>query len=244
MISPPSIPRLRQRTPAVPGDPSRLRATGGRLCSVTLLVGLLAASLAAGSANGADGRQPVATPGSEAICSTGRLRIGDIPDLAEPWRITVEADRSLAVEWRPDAVLIAADLSCGFLADEPRVRTSFYSAAAKGTWDPETAQIRPLDPGDPEPKELPADTVSFDVIQRALLGMGLSETDEIGASGITIHLNTADLPFGPAAIPPETTVVHLTIGNAGATRDVYIDAVTGDTYDYDQETSNGAPGSR
>ena len=175
---------------------------------------------------------PPASPGSDAICATGRLRIGDIPRLAEPWRITVEADRSLAVEWRPDAVLIATDVSCGFLLDEPRVRTSFYSAAAKGLWDPETAQTQPLDPGDPEPKELPAGTVDFQVIQRALLGLGLTGDDEIGASGLTIRLNTAELPFGPAEIPPETTVVHLTVGDGGATRDVYIDAGTGRTYGY------------
>ncbi len=222
--------------------PSPSRSNGGWLGAMLLVITLTASTLVGATSGAAGSRLSPATPDSEAICATGRLHIADLPALAEPWRITVEADRSLAVEWRPDAVLIATDLSCGFLVDEPRVRTSFYSADAKGVWDPETAQTRPLDPGDPEPKELPADSVSFDTMRQALLGLGLQETDEIGASGITIQLNTEGLPFGPVGVPPETTVVHLTVGDGGATRDVYIDAVSGRTYGYGQGVNGGRPG--
>ncbi len=172
------------------------------------------------------------------ICATGRLHIGDIPKLEAPWRITVEADRSLAVEWRPDAVLIATDVSCGFLANEPRVRTTFYSADAKGIWDPETASVRPLDPGDPEPKELPSSNVSFDIVHGAMASLGIEDDEQVGASGITIRLNTADPQFGPASIPAETIVLHLTVGTGGATRDVYVDAVTGNTFTFEEGTRN------
>lgn len=220
------------------------RGAGGWFRLAILLAVLVGLPVIAPAVIAAGVQSPPSTPGAGAICETGRLHVGDIPDLADPWRITVEADRSLAIEWRSDAVLVATEVSCGFLADEPRVRTGFYSPAAKGLWDPETAQVRPLDPGDPEPRELPADNVSFDVIERAMLGLGLKPTDEIGASGITIQLNTAGLPFGPSAIPPETTVVHLTVGEAGAARDVYIDAVTGDVYTFDQEARDGDPAVR
>lgn len=181
---------------------------------------------------------PPSTPGGAGICATGRLHIGDIPKLAEPWRITIEADRSLAIEWRPDAVLVATDLSCGFLADEPRVRTTFYSADANGIWDPETAMVRPLDPGDPEPKELPSGEVSFDVVHDAMSRLEIADDEEVGASGITIRLNTADPQFGPTSIPAETIVLHLTVGSGGATRDVYVDAVTGATFDYEEGVRN------
>lgn len=209
---------------------------------IALMVALTAWSATAGSA-GAGESGPPATPSVEGICATGRLNVGDIRGLADPWRITVEADRSLAIEWRPDAVLIATDLSCGFMLDEPRVRTSFYSADANGVWDPETADTQPLDPGAAEPKEIPSADVSFDVIHEALLGLGLEDGDEIGATGITIRLNTAEPPFGPRAIPAETVVVHLTVGSDGATRDIFVDAVTGQTYDYAEEIGHVRTGS-
>ena len=200
---------------------------------LVLLLLLLVSPAVAASAQPGDGPPP-GTPREEAICATGRLHIGDLPDLAEPWRITVEADRSLAVEWRPDAVLISTALSCGFLADEPRVRTTFYSADAKGIWDPETATIRPLDPGDPEPKELPSGDVSFDIVHDAMATLGIGDDEEVGASGITVRLNTTDPQFGPTSIPAETIVMHLTVGTAGATRDVYVDAVTGETFAFEE----------
>lgn len=203
---------------------------------VALLV-LLVTPVQLTAAQPTAGQLPGTPPGG-GICATGRLHIGDIPELADPWRITVEADRSLAVEWRPDAVLISTDVGCGFLPNEPRVRTTFYSADANGLWDPETATIRPLDPGNPAPKELPASDVSFDVIHGATQSLGIDENEEIGASGLTIRLNTADQPFGPPSVPVETTVVHLTVGTGGATRDVYIDAATGDTFDFQEGTGH------
>ncbi len=212
------------------------RPTGSfRLLTLLALLALLVGPLQRTSAQ-PDNGPPPATPRDQGICATGRLHVADIPRLAEPWRITVEADRSLAVEWRPDAVLVATDLSCGFIVDEPRVRTTFYSADAKGIWDPETATIRPLDPGDPEPKELPSTNVSFDVVHDAMQALGIGEDEEIGASGITIRLNTADPQFGPPSVPAETIVVHLTVGSGGATRDVYVDAETGKTFDYGEGT--------
>ena len=202
--------------------------------SVALLLLLVTSPTVVASAQPGDGPPP-STPGDTGICATGRLHIGDIPKLAEPWRITIEADRSLAVEWRPDAVLISTDLSCGFLAGEPRVRTTFYSADAKGVWDPETATLRPLDPGDPEPK-LPSGNVSFDVVHDAMATLGIRDDEEVGASGITIRLNSADPQFGPTSIPAETIVLHLTVGTGGATRDVYVDAVTGTTFTFEEGT--------
>lgn len=204
-----------------------------RLLTLLALLALLGGPAQRTSAQ-PDGAPPPATPGGQGICATGRLHIADIPRLADPWRITVEADQSLAVEWRPDAVLVATDLSCGFILDEPRVRTTFYSADAKGIWDPETATVRPLDPGDPEPKELPSANVSFEVVHDAMMALGVGEDEEIGASGITIRLNTADPQFGPPSVPVETIVVHLTVGSGGATRDVYVDAETGTTFDYEE----------
>ena len=206
-----------------------------RLLTILALLALLWGPVQGTSAR-AGGGPPPATPPGQQICATGRLHIADIPRLADPWRITVEADQSLAVEWRPDAVLVATEVSCGFIADEPRVRTTFYSADAKGIWDPETATIRPLDPGDPEPKELPSAKVSFKVIHEAMRTLGIGEDEEIGASGITIRLNTADPQFGPPSVPAETIVVHLTVGSGGATRDVYVDAETGNTFDYGEGT--------
>ena len=212
------------------------RATGSsRLLTLLALLALLWGPVQWTSAQ-PDGGPPPATPPGQQICATGRLHIADIPRLAEPWRITVEADQSLAVEWRPDAVLVATDLSCGFIVDEPRVRTTFYSADAKGIWDPETATVRPLDPGAPEPKEVPSGNVSFEVVHDAILALGIGEDEEIGASGITIRLNTANPQFGPPSVPAETIVVHLTVGSGGATRDVYVDAETGNTFDYGEGT--------
>lgn len=224
---------LRQVVPSAGGrDSERWSAAAWWLALMLLLA--VSPGVAVADQPG-DGPSP-ATPGEAGICATGRLHIGDLPKLAEPWRITVEADRSLAVEWRPDAVLIATDLSCGFLADEPRVRTTFYSADANGIWDPETATIRPLDPGDPEPKELPSGNVSFDVVHDAMAALGIGDDEEVGASGITIRLNTADPQFGPTSIPAETIVMHLTIGTSGAARDVYVDAITGDTFSFEEGT--------
>ncbi len=208
-----------------------------------VLVTVILLCLGAIGSAGAAGVEPAGSPSSDGICATGRLHVGDVPDLAEPWRITVEADQSLAVEWRPDAVLIATDLSCGFMVDEPRVRTSFFSADANGVWNPETADVEPLDPGAPEPKEVPSDEVSFEKVYEALRDLGLEDGAEIGASGITIRLNTAEPPFGPSTIPAETVVVHLTVGTDGATRDVFIDAATGRTYDYSEEIGHVRPGS-
>ena len=66
--------------------------------------------------------------------------------------------------------------------------------------------------------------------------LGIGDEEEVGASGITIRLNTADPPFGPASIPAETIVLHLTVGTGGATRDIYVDAVTGKTFTFEEGT--------
>lgn len=190
------------------------------------------------------GPPPPGTPDPGAICATGRLHVGALPELDDAWRITVDADREGALDWRPDAVLVTTEIGCGFLTGEPRIRTTFYSADARGLWDPETAQIRPLDPGDPEPRGFTSDDVDFGVIRDALNGLGLGDETEIGASGITIRLNTANPPFGPASVPPETTVVHVTVGSGGATRDIYIDALTGQTFSFDEESHGDDPHDR
>ncbi len=201
--------------------------------ALALLVGLAAPITSTVVRAGSD--VPVSTPGAAGICESGRLHVGQIPELAGPWAITIEADRSLAVEWRPDAVLVTTDLGCGFRADQPRIRTTFFSADARGLWDPETAQLRPLDPGDPAPKELPAANVDWDVVHDTIVGLGFTDDDQIGASGITVRLRTDQARFGPDSIPSETVVVHLTIGDGAATRDVYLDGVTGETYSFNAD---------
>ncbi|HEV2527579.1 MAG TPA: hypothetical protein VGT61_03880 [Thermomicrobiales bacterium] len=209
----------------------RLRVVRTGLVLVLMMVAfasLTARDLRAGS-------EDPSTPAVSEVCATGRLHIGQIPDLDAPWSITVEADRSLAVEWRPDAVLVATDLGCGFLTDQPRIRTTFYSADARGLWDPETAQLRPLDPGAPAPKELPAGVVDWPTVYAAIIGLGFSDDDQVGASGITVRLKTNEAHFGPDTIPAETVVVHLTVGDGAATSDVYVDAETGETFSFNPD---------
>ena len=185
----------------------------------------------------ADAAQPTASPsGTADICASGRLRIGNVPALQDAWRISVQADTQGAQQWQGDAVLVSANVTCGFLADEARIRTLFYSASAHGTWDPETDRFQPLDPGDPDPKELPADKVSFPMLYQALIGLGLTDDDLVGASGMTVRLNSYAPQFGPTNVPDETPLVHLTVGDGAATQDVYIDAQSGRTFSFDQSS--------
>ena len=213
--------------------PSHDRFAVRRMVVCTLLFAVFVGARLAGAPD-AHALQPAASPsGATDICASGRLRIGNLPTLQDAWRISVQADTQGAREWQDDAVLISASVTCGFLADEARIRTMFYSASAHGTWDPETDRFQPLDPGDPDPKALPADKVSFSMLYQALTGLGLTDDDLVGASGMTVRLNSYDPPFGPASVPDETPLVHLTVGDGAATQDVYIDAESGRTFTFD-----------
>lgn len=215
--------------------------TSWRLKHVLLIANLLLAltvSAVGADATVARGDSPTPTADAETSpelarpCPNGRIRIRDLEEVDRVWTIAVEADTGIATEWREDAVLVSADVTCEFLAPEIRVRTVFYSAAARAFYEPETGRERPLDPGEPDLRALPAAMVSFGVLEEALEGEGIAPDDVISASGISIRYNTADDRFGPEAIPLDTVVFHVTIGGTLDARDYYVDAATGEVYHF------------
>lgn len=173
---------------------------------------------------------PDATPESpKLMCASGRLTVADLALADQVWAIAIDADSGLATEWREDAVLVGADVTCGFLNPEIRVRTMFYSASARSTYEPESGEGTLLDPGAPDPRVIRATDVSFEILADVLEVAGYDGSSEIGPAGITVRLNSESELFGPPTIPLEATVLHVTMGSGLDARDLFV-TTSGELY--------------
>lgn len=158
-------------------------------------------------------------------CRDGRLVIGRLDDVQDDWDQGVASATEQAQQWQRDARLVEARLACGFLNAGTVVKATFYSDTVRTLFFSYTGETQPVDPGVPAPPRLFSETVTFSDLKATLVDTGFSETAEVHpSSGVNVRYNGTTTPFGPAAAPAETIILHLILVQDGMVQDVFVDA--------------------
>jgi hypothetical protein len=173
------------------------------------------------------------TSGTRAVCTDGRLIIGDLPQMDLDWRAGIEAATAKAVAWQADARLTKLRVGCQLFESGFRWQATFYSEQAQTFYASDTGETEPAEVAPADVPTLPIDQISFGLLRRSLAKAGYEDQDVISAStGVDLRFNTAALPFGPPAAPRDVLIYHVAIERRGETRDVFVDGTDGSVYRY------------
>lgn len=166
-------------------------------------------------------------------CSSGKLSIGDLPEIDQAWRAGIEEATTKATEWQQDAVLSNLRVVCQIFETEFRWQATFYSQSAQAFFSSDTGEVTPAGIEENKVPRLPVQQLSFVLLHDALAGAGYGDEIEVSpSSGVDIRLNTAEAPFGPPEAPDNVILYHVAIERLGEVRDVFVDGQTGTIYLY------------
>ncbi len=158
-------------------------------------------------------------------CATGRLAVGDIPDLDEAWRDGLAAAEERARAWRIDASLVSLRVGCEPLEADFRWQGTFYSDSAQSFFRSDSGQTEPAEVDPASVLGLPRDQISFLELHRALARAGYGDDTFLGATGgISVRLNAAGDRFGPEETP-EGVVYHVAAVDGRDVLDLFVSGV-------------------
>ncbi|MCC6790314.1 MAG: hypothetical protein IT336_01445, partial [Thermomicrobiales bacterium] len=173
----------------------------GALCAVALfgLAGCGSPELAPthapvtpeASVSAAVAESPTATgTASSEPCSSGKLVIGDLPEIDQSWREGIDAATAKAVAWQQDAVLSNLRVVCEIFESEFRWQATFYSNDAQAFFSSDTGEVVPAGVEQDRVPRLDVQQLSFALLHQALADAGYGDEIEISpSSGVDIRLN-------------------------------------------------------
>jgi hypothetical protein len=166
-------------------------------------------------------------------CSSGKLLIGDLPEIDQAWRAGLERAMTKATEWQQDAVLSNLRVVCQIFESEFGWQATFYSQSAQAFFSSDTGEVVPAGVEENKVPRLPVQQLSFELVHDALAGAGYGDEIEISpSSGVDIRLNTAESPFGPPEAPDNVILYHVAIERLGEVRDIFVDGQDGKIFLY------------
>jgi hypothetical protein len=166
-------------------------------------------------------------------CASGKLLIGDLPEIDNEWRQGVEEATAKATAWQQDAVLSNLRVVCQIFETDFRWQATFYSVSAQAFFSSDTGEVAPSSVEEKDVPLLDVQQFSFERLYGALNGAGYGDEMEISpTSGVDIRLNTVEAPFGPPDAPDNVILYHVAIERLGEIRDLFVDGKTGAIYVY------------
>lgn len=173
------------------------------------------------------------TAGSRAVCTDGRLLVGDLALMDQAWRAGLEAATAKATGWQADARLTRFRVGCQLFEPGFRWQATFYSEKAQTFFASDTGETQPAEVAPKDVPTLSTDKISFGLLRRALAKSGYDDGDQISAStGVDVRLNSEAMPFGPPSVPRGVLIYHVAIEKLGETRDVFVNGTDGTVYRY------------
>lgn len=171
-------------------------------------------------------------PVPRARCADGRIVNGDLPAIDLEWTAGVQSAIERARAWHGDARLVSLQVGCMPLEAAFRWEGLFYSDSAQAFYSSDTGVSTPAEVDPAAVPQLPFDRLSFAMLHRSLAKAGYGETVTFSpTSGVTVRLNAPTDPFGPPGIPADI-VYHVAVEDRGETRDLFVSAVDGVIYSY------------
>jgi hypothetical protein len=181
----------------------------------------------------ATGSAATPTAGSRAVCTDGRLLVGDLSQMDLEWRSGLDAATAKALAWQSDARLTRLRVGCQLFESGFRWQATFYSENAQTFFASDTGETEPAEVAPEDVPTLATDKISFGLLRRSLTKSGYDDRDTISAStGVDLRLNTDAVPFGPPSAPRGVLIYHVAIEKLGETKDVFVDGADGSIYRY------------
>ena len=212
------------------------------LASALLFFGFVASSATAGPAPlpwqtpGPSNQQVPETESTpEAACASGRLVIGDLPEIEEEFEESVAAETVRALDWQADARLVGLRVGCELLGNGFNWRGVFFSDEIQTYYYSDTGETKTVDAVAPPGPTLDLADISFLRLHRSLIRAGYDETVELNpSSNVELRLNSEEAPFGPPEAPRDAVYFHLAVETRGEVVDLFISAESGTLYQYRQ----------
>lgn len=216
----------------------RLRQLGGWFC--VIVIGLVV-SACGGNSAGSDLPTPtppadVGTPQLGAVtgpCAGGRLTIGDLDEIDDAIDAGMTEAQARAMEWQPDAVLVAVRVGCELLEPAFHWRATYFSERIQTYFFSDTRETQVAAADGRAGGVLSLVDVSFNDLAISLLRAGYVQTVSVDpGSNVEVRLNSEAAPFGPSNVPDGEILFHVALESRGELVDLFVSAVDGTVYQY------------
>lgn len=204
---------------------------------VYALLALLSAAVSAPSVSAMQERTSGIGRGedTDATCSGGRLRIGDLDAVEGTLDEGLKHITGKATAWQSDARLYTLRLGCPLFTTGVEWEGTFFSETAQAFYSTDTGVVEAVNDDPSTIPLLDPEGLNMHAVYRTLVRAGFNDDLKLGAAGgVTIRYSTETHPFGPDTAPRNQVYAHVAVELNGQVTDVWIAMSSETIYRYGQ----------